>query len=31
MPTYQGQLNEEQILDLIAYVKSLGSLERNGK
>jgi len=31
MPTYQGQLNEEQILDLIAYVKSLGSQERNGK
>jgi mono/diheme cytochrome c family protein len=31
MPTYQGQLTEEQILDLIAYVKSLGSQERNGK
>ena len=23
MPTYQGQLNEEQILNLIAYIKSL--------
>jgi len=31
MPTYQGQLDEEQILQLIAYVKSLGSQERNGK
>jgi cytochrome c oxidase subunit II len=31
MPTYQGQLSEEQILDLVAYVKSLGSQERNGK
>ena len=25
MPTFQGQLNEEQILQLIAYIKSLGS------
>ncbi len=32
MPTYQGQINEEQVLQLIAYVKSLGSEERtNGK
>jgi len=31
MPTYQGQIDEEQILQLIAYVKSLGSEERNGK
>ena len=31
MPTYQGQLSEEQILDLVAYVKSLGGEERNGK
>jgi cytochrome c oxidase subunit II len=25
MPSYQGQLNEEQILDLIAYIRSLGA------
>ncbi len=25
MPTYQGQLTEEQIMELIAYIKSLGS------
>jgi cytochrome c oxidase subunit 2 len=25
MPTFKGQLNEEQILQLIAYIKSLGS------
>ena len=33
MPTFQGQMNEEQVLDLIAYVQSLGSEERksNGK
>jgi len=31
MPTFQGQLNEEQILQLMAYVKSLGSLERKVK
>jgi cytochrome c oxidase subunit II len=32
MPTYQGQIDEEQILQLIAYVKSLSSEERvNGK
>ena len=24
MPTFQGQVNEEQMLQLIAYVKSLG-------
>ena len=23
MPTYQGQLSEEQVLQLIAYIKSL--------
>ena len=28
MPTYQGQIDEEQVLQLIAYVKSLGSEER---
>ena len=28
MPTYKGQLTEEQILQLIAYIKSLGSAER---
>jgi cytochrome c oxidase subunit II len=31
MPTYQGQINADQMLDLIAYVKSLGSEERSGK
>jgi cytochrome c oxidase subunit 2 len=31
MPTYQGQIDEEQMLQLIAYVKSLGPEERNGK
>lgn len=32
MPTFQGQVNEDQLLQLIAYVKSLGSQERtNGK
>jgi cytochrome c oxidase subunit 2 len=25
MPTYQGQVSEEQLIDLIAYLKSLGS------
>jgi len=25
MPTFKGQLNEEQILQLIAYIKSLGA------
>ncbi|MGH9690556.1 MAG: cytochrome c oxidase subunit II [Candidatus Acidiferrales bacterium] len=28
MPTFQGQFTEEQILQLIAYVKSLGAEER---
>jgi cytochrome c oxidase subunit II len=28
MPTFQGQVNEEQVLQLIAYVKSLGPEER---
>ena len=28
MPTYKGQLTEEQILQIIAYIKSLGSAER---
>jgi cytochrome c oxidase subunit II len=32
MPTFTGQVNEEQVLQLIAYVKSLGTQERtNGK
>lgn len=29
MPTFKGQLSEEQILQLTAYIKSLGSKERN--
>jgi cytochrome c oxidase subunit 2 len=28
MPVYQGQLSEEQLLDLIAYVRSLGAQEQ---
>ncbi len=24
MPSFQGQLTEEQILDLVAYIRSLG-------
>ena len=28
MPTYKGQLTEEQLLQLIAYIKSLGTTER---
>jgi cytochrome c oxidase subunit II len=28
MPTYKGQMDEEQMLQLIAYIKSLGSPER---
>ncbi len=28
MPTYQGQVNEEQLLQLIAYIKSLRAPER---
>jgi len=31
MPTYQGQIDQDQMLQLIAYVKSLGSEERNGR
>jgi len=31
MPSFQGQLNEEQILQLIAYVKSIGGEERKAK
>lgn len=31
MPTYLGQMNEEQILQLIAYIKSLASEERKTK
>lgn len=32
MPTFTGQVNEEQVLQLIAYVKSLGPQERtNGQ
>lgn len=30
MPTFQGQVSEEQILQLIAYIKSLSSLNRGG-
>jgi len=29
MPTYQGQVSEEQILELIAYVRSLARAERS--
>ena len=25
MPTYQGQLGEEEVMQLIAYIKALGS------
>jgi cytochrome c oxidase subunit 2 len=28
MPTFQGQINEEQVLQLVAYVKSLAPEER---
>ena len=28
MPTFKGQVTDDQVLQLIAYVKSLGSLER---
>jgi len=31
MPTYQGQVDADQMVRLIAYVKSLSSEERNGK
>ena len=30
MPTYQGQLSEEQILQLIAYIRSLGTGTEGG-
>ena len=29
MPTFKGQVSEEQLLQLIAYIKSLGTEERN--
>ena len=29
MPTFKGQVTEEQVLQLTAYIKSLGSKERN--
>lgn len=31
MPTYQGQIDQDQMLELIAYVKSLSSEERKGQ
>ena len=31
MPTYQGQIDSDQMVRLIAYVKSMSSEERNGK
>lgn len=31
MPSFQGQINEEQLLQLIAYVKSLGPEERKSQ
>ena len=30
MPTYQGQLSEEQLTQLLAYIKSLGKAEAGG-
>jgi len=30
MPTYKGQVTEEQLLQLIAYIKSLTSQPGNG-
>lgn len=30
MPTFSGELDEEQMMDLIAYIKSLGDKERRG-
>ena len=30
MPTYQGQLNEEQVLQLIAFIRSLGAEQQGG-
>jgi cytochrome c oxidase subunit 2 len=29
MPTFKGQISEEQLLQLIAYIKSLATEERN--
>ncbi|MET0625465.1 MAG: cytochrome c oxidase subunit II, partial [Pyrinomonadaceae bacterium] len=29
MPTFQGQLSEEQILQLVAYVRSLGAAQQD--
>jgi cytochrome c oxidase subunit 2 len=31
MPTFKGQLSEEQLLQLIAYIRSLGPAERKGE
>jgi cytochrome c oxidase subunit II len=31
MPTFQGQINQEQLLDLIAFIKSLGAQERQSQ
>jgi len=31
MPTYQGQIDSDQMTKLVAYVKSMSSEERNGK
>lgn len=31
MPTFQGQLDEEQIVQLTAYIKSLGKQEKEGR
>jgi cytochrome c oxidase subunit 2 len=31
MPTFKGQLTEEQLLQLIAYIRSLGTAERKGE
>ena len=30
MPTYQGLVNEEGVLELIAYIKSLQTTEAKG-
>ena len=30
MPTFQGQLSEEQILQLVAYIRSLGAAQEGG-
>jgi mono/diheme cytochrome c family protein len=31
MPSFQGQLSEEQILDLVAYIRSIGLSPDNAK